>query len=111
MARPDGVSELEQLALLAVARLGEDGYGVTVRREIEERAGHGVSVAAVYAALDRLEARGLLESRQSAPSPQRGGRARRHFRITAKGRAAVLEARDRMARMWHGLDLEGEVAS
>ena len=108
MAPKNGLSELEQLTLLAVARLGEDGYGVTIRAQIEDRAGHSVSIAAVYAALDRMEARGLLTSWTSAPVPQRGGRARKHFRISPAGGTAVREARNRMDRMWDGLSLDPE---
>ena len=108
MPPKNSISELEQLTLLAVARLGDDGYGVTIRAQIEERAGHAVSIAAVYAALDRMEGRGLLTSRTSDPVRQRGGRARKHFIISPAGETALREARLRMERMWDGLSLDPE---
>ena len=80
------LSQLEVLALLALARLGDDAYGVTVREEIATVTGRDVSMAAIYAALDRLERSGLVRPWQSEPRPERGGRARRHFALTAAGR-------------------------
>lgn len=104
MRRPEPLTETEQLVLLALVRLGEDAYGVPVRAEIEARSGRAVSLAAVYAALDRLEARGQVESWLSEPLPERGGRARKHFRISAAGAAALWQSREVMARMWKGLE-------
>jgi len=102
---PAPINETEELVLLALARLEAGAYGVPIRREIEERGGRAVSIAAVYAALDRLEGRGLAESWLSDPTPERGGRARKHFRLTAAGAAALLEARAVKERLWEGLDL------
>ena len=99
------LSEFEQLVLLALARLGERAYGVTIRQEITGRAGKAVSLAAVYATLGRLEERGLVSSRIAAPTATRGGRAKKFFAIEARGTAALLEARDAMQRMWQGLEL------
>lgn len=99
------LNETEQLVLLALARLRDEAYGVTVRQEIEERSGHPISIAAVYAALDRLERRGFAESWLAEPTPERGGRAKKHFRPTASGAEAVEAARAAMDRMWEGLDL------
>jgi len=105
MGDPTPLNELEQMVLLALARLGEDGYGVTIREEIERRAGRPVSIAAVYAALDRVERRKVVRSWLSDPTPERGGRAKKHFRIEPKGVALLQDARDAMQRMWEGLDL------
>lgn len=103
------LNETEQMVLLALVHLGEDAYGVTVRQEIEERSGRSVSIAAVYACLDRLERRGHAESWLSEPTPERGGRARKHFRITPTGAAALKAARRAMNRMWTGVGkLPGE---
>ena len=99
------VNATEQLVLLALARLRDDAYGVTVRQEIEERSGRPVSIASVYAALDRLERRGLAASWLSEPTPARGGRAKKHFRVTVEGADALEAARAGMERMWEGLDL------
>jgi DNA-binding PadR family transcriptional regulator len=108
MSRSELLNQVEQLVLLALARLGEDGYGVTIRREIEERAGRPVSMAAVYAALDRLERTGYACAWLSSPLPERGGRARKHFRLTAEGVSALREEREAMRRMWEGLRLRAE---
>ena len=99
------LSEFEQLVLLALARLGESAYGVTIREEIAGRAGKAVSLAAVYATLGRLVQRGLVSSRLSVPTATRGRRAKKFFAIEARGTAALLEARDAMQRMWQGLEL------
>jgi len=108
MSEPN-INEMEQLVLLALVRLGEGAYGVPIREEIEERAGRSVSIAAVYAALDRLEGRGLVESWLTAPTPERGGRAKKHFSISAEGAAALATAREAMARMWEGVELEPDL--
>lgn len=105
MAKGDFLGEFEQVVLLAVARLGEEGYGVTVRREIEERTGREVSVGAVYATLDRLESKGLLRSWEGEPTPVRGGRARRHFAVEPVGVRALRETRSMMASLWDGVEL------
>ena len=85
MTPQPSLSELEQLLILAVARTEEAAYGVTLRREIEQRSGRSVSMAAVYAGLDRLEGRRLLRHRLSASTPERGGRRRKLYRITKGG--------------------------
>lgn len=105
----DGLTETEQMVLLALLRLGEEAYGVPVRAEIEERGGREVSLAAVYAALDRMESRGLVSSWLSEPLRERGGRARKHFRITAAGAVALRESRDVMKRMWKGLEVHPDL--
>ena len=101
----NSLNETEQYVLLAVARLGDDAYGVTVRQEIEERAGQPIAIASVYVALDRLEGKGFAASWLSEPTPERGGRAKKHFRLTAEGAVALEAARAAMDRMWGGLDL------
>lgn len=98
-------NELEQLVLLALTHLGDDGYGVTVRREIAHRTGSRPSMAAVYAALGRLEDQALAASWISDPTPKRGGRAKKHFRIEPAGLEALRDARMRMDRMWDGIEL------
>ena len=97
------LGEFEQLVLLAIVHLGEDAYGVTIRREIESRTGRSVAVGALYTGLDRLERRGLVRSRTSSPTPERGGRSKRHFTISPAGAAALERSRQTMERMWAGL--------
>lgn len=96
-------SDFEQQVLLAVWRLRGDAYGTTVRDELERRTGRDVSQGAVYTTLIRLEKKGLLRSRMADPTPVRGGKAKRYFRITAEGRAGLEAARAVMERLWDGL--------
>lgn len=98
-----GLNQTELFVLLALPRLDE-AYGVSIRNEIEERAGRELSITAVYAALDRLEQYGYATSRMSDPLPERGGRARKTFDITRAGVAALEAERDAMSRMWEGLE-------
>ncbi|MDX1396199.1 MAG: PadR family transcriptional regulator, partial [Gemmatimonadota bacterium] len=92
------------LVLLAVARRAE-AYGVTVRREIEKTSGRGLSMTAVYGALERLEERGLLESEMSRPTPERGGRRKRVYRVLPPGAEAMARARRGLERMWDGVPM------
>lgn len=97
---PSGLGTLELAALLAVARLGPDAYGLAVRRDLAERTGHDYSVGAVYTTLQRLENKGLLKSRASDPLPVRGGRSRRHFALTGAGARALRSAERHAASLW-----------
>ena len=104
MRRDDRLGEFEQSVLLAIVHLRDDAYGVTIRREIELRTARSVAVGALYTALDRLERKGYVSSRMSDPTPERGGRSKRYFRILASGMRALRGSRDRLARMWQGLE-------
>jgi DNA-binding PadR family transcriptional regulator len=95
---------LELSTLLAVARLGEEAYGLAVRHDLSERARRDYSVGAIYTTLQRLEDKGLLASRASEPLPVRGGRSRRHFRLTGAGARAIRDAERHAASMWAGVD-------
>lgn len=106
MGEPAYLGEFELLVMLAVARLGESGYGVSVRREILRRTGREVSIGAVYATLDRLERKGMVASWEGEPTARRGGRAKRHFRLEAAGAAAVERTRRVLERMWEGVELD-----
>lgn len=103
MTKPDLTGGFEQLVMLAVTRLGNNAYGMTVRGEIEERTGRKVSLGAVYSTLDRLEAKGYVTSRQATGGPERGGRARRFFRTTAPGVRALNEGIAALDRMREGV--------
>lgn len=105
MTKGDFLGEFEQMVLLAVLRQEREGYGMSVRREIEERAGREVSIGAVYATLDRLEQKGLVRSREGEATPVRGGRARRHFELTTGGTTALRNSREMMEGLWEGIDL------
>ena len=103
MGRLDTLGEFEQLVLLAVVHLEGDAYGVTIRREIEARTGRSIAVGALYTALDRLERKGHVRSQASDPTPQRGGRSKRHVTLLPAGAAALERSHDMMQRMWAGL--------
>jgi DNA-binding PadR family transcriptional regulator len=105
MKRYDSLGEFEQSVLLAIAHLGEGAYGVTVRREIERRTGRSVAIGALYTALDRLERKGYVSSEMSDPTPERGGRSKRHFKVKAAGIGALKQSRDLLARMWKGVEI------
>jgi PadR family transcriptional regulator, regulatory protein PadR len=105
MAPALNLGEFEQLILLAILRLRDDAYGVTIRAELADRAGRTVAPGALYTALDRLESKGLIASRMSDPTPQRGGRAKRYVTVTAAGREALTRAVQAYDRLLHGLNL------
>ena len=92
------------LVMLAVLRLGDGAYGMTVRREIEERADRSVSLGAIYATLDRLEDKGLVSSRLGESTVERRGRAKRFFVVRAEGLRALQSALASLDRMRQGVD-------
>lgn len=100
---PDLPSDFEQQVLLTVWRLGEEAYGAAVRDELEARTGRDVAQGAVYVTLVRLEKKGLLRSRMADPTPVRGGKAKRYFRITPEGMEGAREVRHLMDRLWDGI--------
>jgi PadR family transcriptional regulator, regulatory protein PadR len=100
----DHLGGFEHVVILALMRLGEGAYGVPVRQEIEARTGREVSIGAVYATLDRLEAKGYVKSRLGEPTPERGGRSKRFFRVTAQGSTAVTRTHRALSRLTEGLD-------
>lgn len=104
------LGEFELMLLLAVIHLGEDAYGVPISREIEKHRGKDVAVGSVYAALERLEAKGLIISMLGDPTPERGGKAKRFFRITKEGLRQVHETRRVLTRLWQTIpDLKMDV--
>jgi PadR family transcriptional regulator len=107
MSGRDFLGEFEHLIVLALLRLEDRAYGVTVRQEIESRTNREVSIGAVYATLDRLEAKGYVKSRRGDPTPERGGRSKRFFRVTAQGVAAVSRTQRALQSLSEGLDLIG----
>jgi DNA-binding PadR family transcriptional regulator len=104
MSAPINLGEFEQLVLLAILRLRDDAYGVTIRAELAERTGRNVAPGAMYTALERLETKGLIASRMSDPTPQRGGRAKRHVTVTAAGKEALTRSVQAYERMLDGLN-------
>jgi DNA-binding PadR family transcriptional regulator len=98
------LGRFEELILLALMRLGPDAYGVELRREIETRTRRDVSTGALYTALKRLENRGLVSSHVGQPTPERGGRRKRHYQLEASGIVALRDAHDDYQSMTEGLD-------
>ena len=105
MGRQTYLGELEQMVLWAVLRLGGDGYGTTILAEINERVDRRVTPGALYATLDRLEAKGMLQSRLADPEAGRGGRRKRYLTVTPQGMDALDRTRQEWMRMWEGLDV------
>lgn len=97
------LGEFEQLVLLALLRLGEDAYGVPVREEIASRTGRPVSLGSVYTTLNRLEAKRLVRSRVGEPTPERGGRRKKHYVLLPAGERALTASLAALRRMTHGI--------
>jgi len=94
------LGDIEHFVLVALLRLNGESYGVPILEEIASRTGREVSRAAVYIALRRLEGKGLLKSRLGEATAERGGRAKRYFRITRAGERQILQTREAYERMW-----------
>jgi PadR family transcriptional regulator PadR len=105
MPNRDYLGEFEHIVILALLRLGDRAYGVTIRQEIEARISREVSIGAIYATLNRLEVKGYVKSELGDPTPERGGRSKRFFRVSAKGMAAVNRTHRALQRMTSGLDV------
>ena len=103
MAKGKYLGDFEQLVILAVMRLGEGAYGMTVRREIEANSGRHVSLGAIYATLDRLEDKGFVSSDPGETTPERRGRAKRFFKVQAPGIRALKDALAALDRMRMGV--------
>ena len=103
------LGEFELMILLAVLHLGDEAYGVPISRELERHRGRDVSVGSVYAALERMESKGLVASTLGDPTPERGGKAKRYFRLTKAGLGQVRETRRVLTTLWKQLpELKGE---
>jgi PadR family transcriptional regulator PadR len=94
------LGELEQMILLAVLRLGDDAYGMSIRDELEARADREVTRGAAYITLERLHRKGYLKARMGDPSPVRGGRAKRYYELTAAGREALRASGKALRNLW-----------
>ena len=106
MSKRDYLGEFEQVVLLALMRLGEGAYGVTIRQEIEARTGREVSLGSIYPTLHRLEEKELVSSYNGEPTATRGGRSKRHFRLEPHGHAALNRSRDMLTALWQGFETD-----
>jgi PadR family transcriptional regulator PadR len=94
---------LELSVLLAVGRLGDEAHGLAVRADVSKRTKHDYSVGAIYTTLERLQDKGLVSSRVTDPTPRRGGRSRRQFKVSASGHRAIRAAQLVSASVWAGV--------
>jgi PadR family transcriptional regulator, regulatory protein PadR len=102
-AEPIALGEFEQMVLLAILQVKDDAYGVTIHEELERRTRRKVARGAIYMTLDRLEKKQLLESWVTAPTAERGGRAKRCYKVTKPAMAALRASRRALVSLWDGL--------
>jgi PadR family transcriptional regulator, regulatory protein PadR len=111
MGSEKSITNFELMVMLALIQCGAEAYGVPITQEIERYSGHDVAVGSVYAALERLEARGLITSKIGEPTAERGGRAKRYFKATPKGLKEIRETRRILVNLWKNLpEVEGSKA-
>jgi DNA-binding PadR family transcriptional regulator len=103
MRKREFLGQHELMVMLAVLRLGREAYGVPIAAEIADKTGREMLQGSVYATLERLEAKGLVFSQLGEATPQRGGRAKRYFKLTAEGVRQVREAQRALEALWVGL--------
>lgn len=99
------LGELEQVVMLATLRLGDDGYGVSIQDAVHRSTGRDLTLGTIHKTLVRLEDKGLIASRMGEPSPHRGGRRKRHYRVTAAGRKTLKASIATIRRLAAGLEL------
>ncbi len=99
----DLLTRTEEIILLAIYRLGNNAYGVTIRQEVEQLVGKSYSVGAIYVPLERMTKRGLLATRIGSPTAGRGGRAKRFYEITPEGKDALMTAKKLHDELWAGV--------
>jgi DNA-binding PadR family transcriptional regulator len=109
MSKRSGLGEFELMILLSLIRLGDEAYGVPISKELLRATGREAALGSVYAALERLEKKGLVASTLGDPTPARGGRAKRYFRVTKAGMREAQTTRTALMNLWRGLPLaQGE---
>jgi PadR family transcriptional regulator PadR len=99
------LGEFEHILLLALIKLAEEAYGTRIRQMLKIQIGRDVSIGALYATLERMEGKGLVSSSLGEATAERGGRAKRYFEVTAKGRIALQRSRSAIDIMWQGVSL------
>ena len=95
-----GLGDVEHFVLLALLRLGKDAYGISILDEVVARTGRPVTRATVYVALKRLEEKGYVTSRLGESTPERGGRAKRYYKLKPSGLRALRESRAAFVNLW-----------
>ena len=99
----EAVGNFELMVMLAILKVGDHAYGVPIAAEVEDATDRKVLLGSIYAALDRLEAKGLVESTTGDPTPERGGRAKKYVEVTAKGLREVRRTRQALTTLWRSL--------
>ena len=105
MPKRSYLGEMELMVLLAVVRLSDEAYGVPISKELVTLAGREVALGSIYAALDRLERKNFVTSLLGDPTPERGGRAKRYFRVTPMGVRELRITRTALINLWSGIPL------
>ena len=103
MATTPALSNFELMVMLAIIRVGDDAYGVSISNEIQRTTGTEVLLGSVYDALNRLQEKGLITSARGEATPERGGRAKRQFRATSRGLKVVRDTQQSLVKLWKGL--------
>ena len=99
------LGEFEQFLLLAILRLSDNAYGSTIRQLLSETINRDVTIGALYTTLERMEKKGLVESRMGEATAERGGRAKKYFKVSAQGQSALRRSKQALSDMWQGLAL------
>ena len=99
------LGELEHIILLTLVRLGDNAYGMSVRATIHELIGRDISIGAIYTTLERLQDKGYVKSSKGEATAKRGGRAKKYFKVTAKGAKALREVRSNLELLWQGVQI------
>lgn len=107
MTKRHHLGEFEQIVLLAILRLREDAYGVAIRNEITRCTERDPAPGALYTTLDRLEDKGFVGTRMGSPTPERGGRAKRFYKVSADGMKAISRAQRAYRSLLRGIELPG----
>ena len=107
----DVLGGFQQIVMLAVLRLGEDAYGTRIQQELESTAGRSVAISTIYVTMDRLSRRGFVQSWLADPTPVRGGKAKRYYRLTPDGLRALHASRLELDKMWDGVETKPEPGS
>lgn len=94
------IGEFEELVLLTIAALGESAYGVSIKEDIEHRTDRAVSIGALHSTITRLEEKGFIKSRMGEPTQERGGRRKRYFQLTNKGKAVLRHVKALRDELW-----------
>jgi DNA-binding PadR family transcriptional regulator len=99
------LGEFEQFLLLSTLKLGDNAYGSTIRQLLADTIQRDVTIGALYTTLERLEKKGLLESKMGEATPERGGRAKKYFKVTAKGEYALKRSKQALTSMWENVTI------